>query len=214
MKKVLLLGDSIRLGYQEYVQENLKDLVEVYWPQDSCRYAQHTLRWVHTWKENEKFPDELDVVHWNVGLWDVLRIFDDGTFTSPEFYGELIKRLYNRLRMLFPKAKQIFATSTSVVEEEYQYPYKRFNADIEKFNKIAIETLVPLGVAINDLYALTKGISKECRSDMTHFYTEDGIKAVGGQVVDSICRALGVSYIITKTAEASVPQLSEELVGK
>lgn len=31
MKKVLLLGDSIRMGYDEYVKELLKDTCEVYY---------------------------------------------------------------------------------------------------------------------------------------------------------------------------------------
>ena len=31
MKKVLLLGDSIRMGYDEYVKELLQDTCEVYY---------------------------------------------------------------------------------------------------------------------------------------------------------------------------------------
>ena len=214
MKKVLLCGDSIKFGYQGYVTGTLEGVAEVYALTENVRFAQHFLRWIHEWKTNENIPEDIDLVHWNVGLWDVLRIMGDDTFTTPEFYGELLKRLQNRLRLLFPNAKQVFALSTCVVEEGYQPPFQRYNKDIELFNEIAVKTLVPLGVEINDLNSLTKDVPKECRSDMTHFYTEEGIKIVGGQVVKSICDCLNIPFEINEKADASVPQLSKELVGR
>jgi hypothetical protein len=214
MKKIFLLGDSIRFGYQNYVMDSFKDVAEVYGAQESCRFAQHMLRWVHEWKQKENIPTDIDLVHWNVGLWDVLRIMDDGVFTPPEMYRELIKRLHNRLSQIFPNAKQVFALSTNVLEEKYEPPYQRYNKDIELLNEIAIETLAPLGVQINDLYTFTKGLPANCRSDMTHFYTEDGIKAVGGQVIKAICEALDMPFTIDKEVNAVVPQLSQELVGR
>jgi hypothetical protein len=213
MKKVLLCGDSIRFGYQSYVSGALDGVVEVFAPSDSCRYAQHMLRWIHEWKDNEQIPDDIDLVHWNVGLWDVLRIMGDDTFTSPTFYCELLKRLQHRLCVLFPKAKQVFALSTSVLEERYKPPYQRYNKDIESFNELAIETLLPLGVEINDLYSITKNAPKECRSDVTHFYTEQGILLVGGQVVRKICETLNVEESLLKEGSAIVPSLSKEIVG-
>ena len=213
MKKILLLGDSIRLGYDGYVKTALADVAETYFPKENCAFAQYSYRWLHVWKENEGSPNDIDLVHWNVGLWDVLRSFGEDTFTSPEYYGEMIKRLQKRIAFLFPNAKQIFATSTSVVEIGYEPPYQRFNSDIEKFNTIAIETLTPLGVGINDLYTLTKGLPESCRSDMTHFYTEQGIKAVGNQVVKSICEVLQVPFTINQKEEVLVPKFSKEVVG-
>jgi hypothetical protein len=53
-------------------------------------------------------------VHWNNGLWDVLRLFGDEPFTEINYYGESLKRIYKRIRFLFPNAKIIFALSTSV----------------------------------------------------------------------------------------------------
>lgn len=213
MKKIILLGDSIRMGYQNYVRDTLTGVAEVYAPQDSSRFAQHMLRFVYDWKVKEHYPDDVDLVHWNVGLWDVIRIFDE-VLTPPEFYAEMLVRLERRLQQLFPKAKQIFALSTSVVEEAYVPPYQRYNADIEKYNRIAVETLAPLGVEFNDLYTLTKNLPNTFRSDMTHFYTENGIKAVGEQVIKSICQNLGIPFTIEKEVKAVIPQLSQEQVGR
>ena len=155
----------------------------------------------------------MDLVHWNVGLWDVLRIFGEDTFTSPEYYGEMLRRIKKHISMLFPNAKQIFATSTSVVESGYEPPYQRFNSDIEKFNAIAIETLAPLGVGINDLYTLTKSAPSSCRSDMNHFYTMDGIRLLGEKVVKTICENLEIPLSEVKDVSAKIPNISKELMG-
>ncbi len=212
MKKLLLLGDSIRLGYENYVKEALLGEVETYSPKENCAFAQYLFRWLHVWKEKEGYPDDIDVVHWNVGAWDSLHIFEEDTFTSLEYYGEMLKRLHKRIRFLFPNAKQIFATNTSVIEEGYEPPYQRYNADIEKFNKIAIETLSPLGVKINDLYSLTKSAPNSCRSDVTHFNTEDGIRLIGGKVLRVICEELEIP-VYKEDVSVSVPTLSKQLMG-
>lgn len=214
MKKILLLGDSIRLGYDTYVKNALQTVAEVYFPPENCAFAQYTLRWVNEWKQKVGYPDDMDLVHWNVGLWDVLRILDDDTFTSPEYYGETLKRLHKRLRVLFPKAKQVFALSTSVVEELYEPPYQRRNADIERFNKIAVETLSPLGVTINDLYSITKDAPSCCRSDMTHFYTTEGIRLIGQRVLQEICTQLDIPSTEVNAVDVVIPKLTEKLVGR
>lgn len=214
MKKIILFGDSIRLGYERYVTDSLAGVAEVYKAKDTCAFSQYMLRWVNEWKRKEEYPDDIDLVHWNVGLWDVLRILGDGTFTTPEYYGETLKRLEKRLRVLFPKAKQTFALSTSVVEEAYEPPYQRYNADIEAFNRIAVETLSPLGVAINDLYTITKDAPDSCRSDMTHFYTPDGIKLIGDKVLQAICTELDISRLQLKDVSAEVPSISKEIIGR
>ncbi|MBQ1848734.1 MAG: hypothetical protein II135_12080 [Clostridia bacterium] len=63
MKRVLLLGDSIRMGYDEYVKELLKDEFEVIYDEfDNGRFAAYTL-----WQANQFFKNhgKFDVVHWN-----------------------------------------------------------------------------------------------------------------------------------------------------
>ena len=67
-KKVLLIGDSIRMGYDKYVKNYLADSCDVYSPEDNCRFAQYILRHLCDWK-NGFNPDDLDLIHWNVGLW-------------------------------------------------------------------------------------------------------------------------------------------------
>ena len=213
MKKIILFGDSIRLGYERYVQDTFDGVAKVYKAKETCAFSQFMLRWVIEWKRKENYPDDIDLVHWNVGLWDVLRIMGEDTFTTPEYYAYTLERLEKRLRVLFPKAKQVFALSTSVIEEHYEPPYQRYNEDIERFNQIAIKTLTPLGVKINDLYSLTKNAPLSCRSDMTHFYTSDGIKLLGERVTRTICETLDIPLTEIKDVAAEVPFIAKEIIG-
>ncbi len=47
MKKVVLIGDSVRLGYDKYVKDALKGSAEVLYPQENCRFAEYVLRYAH-----------------------------------------------------------------------------------------------------------------------------------------------------------------------
>ena len=102
MKKVLLIGDSIRQGYDKYVKQALSDSCEVYFPKDNCRFAQFVLRHLSDWKRVLDLGDDVDAVHWNAGLWDTLVQYEDGCLTPPEVYEAFIDRICRRIRVLFP----------------------------------------------------------------------------------------------------------------
>ena len=191
MKKVILIGDSIRMGYDKYVLESLEESAEVYYPSENCKFAQYILRMLGGWKN--KWPEDIDLVHWNAGLWDVIELYGDGPLTPIEYYAQMIKRVDKRLRLFFPNAKIIFATSTAVIEAGNTADHFRSNANIEAYNQAAIEALKDTDTIINDLYALTKDAPEEWHSDRTHYKTPKAIQAIGGQVVDVICKELEIS---------------------
>lgn len=213
-KRIVLIGDSVCIGYREYVKKRFNGVADVFFPQANCAFAQNVLRYLNIWKDEDGLPGDADAVHFNAGLWDVLRIYGDETLTSPEYYGELILRIFKRIKLLFPTAKIIFATSTSVVESGYAPPYQRYNADIERFNEVAKSVLKPLGVAIDDLYAVTENPAEnsECRSDCTHFNTESGVKLLGEAVINSICNSLEISVSGLTETRANVTTVSEKIL--
>ena len=194
MKKILLIGDSIRMGYCEYVKESLSDSAVVYYPPENCKFAVNVLRFMKEWKVSKRcnWPTDMDAVVFNAGLWDVLRVQDGEMLSTIEYYTYIIKRLGKVIKELFPVAKLIFATTTAIVEEN---SHKRFNKDIEEFNAAAIDVLSPLGVEILDLYEITKKVPADSslRSDETHFNTDKGRQLIGGAVVDYLCAAIGIS---------------------
>ncbi len=196
MKKVLLIGDSIRMGYDKYVKETLKDTCKVYYPNDNCRFAQYVLRHIHDWKQELSLDKDLDLIHWNVGLWDTLELFEDGCLTPPDYYGYFIEKICKRIKTIFPKAKVIFATSTPILEERFTAPHfsMRKNADIDHYNKIAKEIALKNGFVINDLYSLVENVPIDYYSDMTHLYTPAGTELLTNAVVKIICETLEIQY--------------------
>ena len=105
MKKIVLIGDSIRMGYDKYVKKALDGEAEVYYPDENCRFAEYVLRYAHEWKNNLGWPTDADLVHWNAGLWDALELFGDEPLTTIDYYEHALKRIDKRLRFLFPKAR-------------------------------------------------------------------------------------------------------------
>ena len=123
MKKILILGDSIRQGYDKYVKMAFQDVAEVYYPSDNCRFSAYIVRHLIDWKKQLECGDDVDLVHWNAGLWDDLVMQDGDHHTPIEMYKYYIDRVCKIIKLLFPKAKMIFATSTPVQEELFM---KRF----------------------------------------------------------------------------------------
>ena len=198
MKKIVLIGDSIRKGYDEFTKEALSGVAEVYYPEENCRFAEYVLRNAHEWKQNGGWGDDVDLVHWNAGLWDALELFGDVPLTSLAYYEEAIARIDKRLRMLFPKAKMVFATSTNVNEAKAHPDFYRHNSTIEEYNKAAMRALAGTDTVINDLYTLTKDIPVAYRSDWVHFYTPEGTRFVGDRVLSVICKLLCIDPIDVK----------------
>ena len=179
MKKIVLIGDSIRMiGYGKPVAERLSPEYEVWQPDDNCRFATYTLRGMWDWQEGIRGAD---VIHWNNGLWDVCELFGDGAFTPKEEYVETMLRI---ARLLKERASiVIFATTTPVRPDN---SHNR-NEVIEEYNKALVPRLMEMGVVINDLYTpISKDLYKFISDDKIHL-SEEGI-LLASDMVESVIR--------------------------
>lgn len=192
MKKILLIGDSIRQGYDKYVKMAFDGVAKVYYPEENCRFAAYVARNLHEWKWRLEIPDDLDLIHWNAGLWDDLVLLDGEHLTPLPIYEYYIERVCKMIAILFPTAKVIFATSTPIQEELFT-TCKRYNADTRRYNAAAVEIATKHGHKINDLYAITENVPKSYYSDLAHLYTKDGAKLHTEKVVSAIEEALGIT---------------------
>ena len=152
-------------------------------------------------------------MHWNAGLWDVIRILGDEPLTPLCAYENFIGRIDKRLRTIFPNAKIVFATSTAIYEAGYTGTFKRLNKDIEQYNQAALSVLAKTDTHIDDLYEITKDIDDSCRSDMTHFNTENGAKTVGGAVVRYLCSILGIEESELSASKAEEAKIDADIMG-
>ena len=192
MKNLLLVGDSIRVGYDKSVEKSLEGMANVYYPEENCRFASYLLRYIHEYKGLVK-DGHVDVLHWNAGLWDCLRLFEEDPHTPIEVYAYYIDRICVRIKKIFPEAKVIFATSTSVISEKMDITSKRYNEEIEAYNAAAVEVVKKHGFEVDDLYAVSTTLTEEAHSDAVHYYTAPGTKAFTEQVLSCVAPALGIT---------------------
>ncbi len=166
MKKVMLIGDSIRMGYQARVAELLGDRAVVTGPKENCRFSAYTLFYLADWVTD----DDFDVIQWNNGQWDTCHMPDGHPHTSMATYLELQERIAVLLRK---KTKRlIFATTTPVWPQQFTSGavHPRRSEDICAYNSAAVDLLGKFDVEINDLHSVIAGdlerfISSE---DMVH----------------------------------------------
>ncbi len=193
VKNIYLIGDSIRFGsvggkgspgYGKYVKEQLNGIYNVYAPNENCRFAQYTLRGLYDWI-NMVNPEEIDIIHWNNGLWDVMRLDGDEPLTPLNVYIDFLRRIHKKLQLLFPKAKIIFATSTPVIEGGAGKRWVRYNSEIEEYNAKATELMKELGVVVNDLYSVAQKFDESYYADWVHF-NEKGAKLLANEVINKI----------------------------
>ncbi len=196
MKNLLLIGDSIRMGYEKSVKKTLEGRANVICANDSARFAAYLLRIVHECFEGVRCND-IDVVHWNAGLWDCLRLFGEEPHTPIDLYAYYIDRVCQRIQKVFPRAKVIFATSTRVLSEKMDKDFMRSNEDIIRYNAVAVEIVKRYGFEVDDLYTVSAALPDEAHSDPTHYYTPMGTEVLTNAVLSAVLPALDITEPLT-----------------
>ncbi len=187
---VLLLGDSIRLGYCRFVKENLADIADVRYPDENCANTQTTFIRIALWAS--LFPNAADVktVLFNCGHWDVAEWDDDGRpLNSVETYTDMLTRIAAKLKKYFPNATVSFLTTTPMSPDGRPGPNPRTNEIIERYNAAAIRALSAIDIPILDLYTLFKSAPNELYYDYCHF-TEDGYRQLAETITAYIVKTL------------------------
>lgn len=166
MKKLVLFGDSIRMGYEPEVREILKDAWEVYGPPENGRFSAYTLNSIRFWVND---MPEADVVHFNCGLWDMGD--DNGfgrPFTRPAEYKENLELIIRVIRKHYPEAKIAMATTTPTRDRDQKI--------IREYNEILKRVAEEQHIPVDDLYTLFAGKEDRYLSlDNLHF-TKEGFR--------------------------------------
>lgn len=145
-KKILMLGDSRRMGYEPFVREKLMGLAEVFGPKENGRWAGYTLNSLRFWINDFPSPD---IVHWSCGLWDLGDDYGLGRpFSLPDEYESAVECTVTVLRKLFPGVIIVFGTTMPVGDQD--------PADIERYNDIMKRVAQRHGIHVDDLFGLMK----------------------------------------------------------
>lgn len=181
MKKILLVGDSIRMSYCEKVKSLFDGRAEVFYPAENCRYARFTLWGIQAWVG---LAGEPDIIHWNNGIWDASRnlSIENEHFEPIDTYKETLRRCIREFRFRAPKARIIFALTTAVGNNKESLN----NEDVDLYNEAAKSVMAEAGIEIDDLNALIKtNIPQYISSDNVHL-TPAGVDVCSAAVVKAI----------------------------
>ena len=184
MKQVVLIGDSIRLGYQAAARAALADVAEVWTPAENGGHTVNVLVNLNAWV----LTRQPDVLHVNAGLHDLKTLVRGtrDTLVPLPFYRENVGRILHWVRETSPKTRVIWAATTPVHEGRLaagQNPFLRHEKDVEAYNAAAREVCARFNVPINDLHAFIqeRGRDQSLTADGVHF-TPDAYVALGKKV--------------------------------
>ncbi len=189
LPNVLLIGDSISVGYTKPTIELLKGVANVKRAPTNCGDTERGLRSLKQWSGKT----EWDVIHFNWGLHDLCyrhpeskvqgrRDKVNGTIAVPlAQYERNLEQLVEQLKKT--GAKLIWASTTVVPEGEAG----RVLGDDIKYNAAAKRIMDRHGIVINDLHALTATFGPALFSGPgnVHF-TKDGSAKLAAQVAEAI----------------------------
>jgi len=190
VKRILLIGDSIRLGYEAHVRRALEGQAEILSPRENGGTSVNVLAHLDEWA----IAQQPDVVHLNCGLHDLRREFGADENAVPlAAYEENLERIWSRLQGE-TEAALIWATTTPVHEGRHHATkgFDRFEADVVAYNAAALRVARRHELAIDDLYAtvMSAGRDRLLLPDGVH-YTDEGYALLGAAVVAAVRPLLG-----------------------
>lgn len=183
LPRVLLIGDSISMGYTLPVRELLKGMANVHRPPTNCSSTGNGLQNLSGWLGDGKW----DVIHFNFGLHDAKLPPEGNRHAPPEVYAANLRELARQMQDT--GAKVIFATTTPVPNGGIISPTRRFGR-VDEYNDLAKRVMREKGVAINDLNAfITPRVNALQIPNDVHF-TKDGSLALAAEVARAVKAAL------------------------
>jgi acyl-CoA thioesterase-1 len=185
LPRVLLLGDSIAMGYTLPVRARLHGRANVHHPAENCGDTGRGLRRLDDWLGTGRW----DVIYFNFGLHDMKYLdaagkyvpADQGTQLIPlANYEANLRELVARLRST--GATLVFATTSPVPDGTLG----RVPHDELAYNAVARRVMRELNVRVDDLHALAVARQKEIQLPHNVHFTEAGYAALAEKVAATL----------------------------
>ena len=184
--KILLIGDSISMGYAPAVMRELSDVAEVVRIPDNGGTSANVLAHLDEWLGDTQ-PDAVSL---NCGLHDIVRERGGSACQIPLGpYEDNLRAILNGLVTAGPRA--VWVTTTPVIEDRQEaietFTHIDYNADVDAYNAGAQAIFHEAEVPIIDLHAAAIGLGLEeaLSEDGLHF-TEAAYAALGRFLADGL----------------------------
>jgi lysophospholipase L1-like esterase len=197
LPKVVLLGDSIRLGYTPSVKNQLAGGAIVVSPEPQGDDSDELLKNLEAWV----IRHQPDVVHFNCGLHDIKKSKTTGQFqVPPERYEANLRKIVGRIRNE-TKAIVLFATTTPILDDRAAKARSTADSDLldentKQYNRIARKVMKELNVPVNDLRAVVAEPATRAKlmADDGFHYTPEGYVKLGAAVAQFILKYMTVLH--------------------
>ena len=196
LPRVLLIGDSISIGYTVAVREELKGVANVHRPLTNCGPTTRGVAAIDEWLNTGGAGKKWDVIHFNWGLHDLKymgtkgqnladpKAADSAPQVPPAEYAKNLRTLVERLKKT--GATLIWRNTTPVPEGAKG----RVVGDSVKYNEIATKVMKEHDIATDDLYSLAKEKMAEIMLPANVHFKPEGSKLLGAEVAKTIKAAL------------------------
>ena len=182
LPRVLLIGDSISIGYTLPVRELLKGKANVHRIPTNGGPTKNGTANIEKWLGSGKW----DVIHFNWGIHDLKFMPDGKRQVEPEDYEKNLRALVAKMKTT--GARLIWATTTPIPDGELN-PSRKFG-QVPEYNAIAKKVMVEHAVAIDDLNAAITPRIAELQNPKDVHYKPEGSAFLAKQVAASIEAAL------------------------
>lgn len=182
LPRVLLIGDSISMGYTQPVRKLLEGKANVHRIPANGGPTKNGVANIDKWLGNSKW----DVIHFNWGIHDLKHMPDGKRQVEPADYEANLRTLVARLKKT--GAKLIWASTTPIPEGELN-PVRTFG-QVKEYNDIAAKVMTENGVTINDLNAWMTPRFEEFHKPKDLHYIDAGSEHLAKKVAEAIEAAL------------------------
>jgi lysophospholipase L1-like esterase len=182
LPRVLIIGDSISMGYTLPVRERLKEVANVHRIPQNGGPTKNGLANIERWLGSSKW----DVIHFNWGIHDLKFMPDGRRQVEPADYEANLRALV--VRMKKSGAKLIWATTTPIPKGPL-IPPREFG-EVAEYNRIAEKVMKENNVRINDLNTWITPKLGEMQKPQDVHYHDSGSDYLAEKVVEEIQAAL------------------------
>jgi len=180
--RILIIGDSISMGYTPFVTKMLEGKALVEHNAGNGGPTSNGVAHIEQWLKDGNW----DVIHFNFGLHDLKIMENEKHQVSLEDYEKNLGIIVAAMKKT--RAKLVFATTTPVPDGK-QNPI-RLTADVPRFNAAALRVMEQNKIDVDDLYGVAmKRITEIQRPNNVHF-TDPGYEELAKPVVESIWKQL------------------------
>lgn len=172
---VLIIGDSISLGYTDLVRKTLTNKANVIRIPTNGGKTANGVAHLNDWLNRKPYS----IIYFNFGIHD--------RKTAPEVYQSNLEQIVKGLKAT--GAKLIFATSTPLPLKPQE---QMDDNDIKQKNDIARQIMQENGVLVDDLYSVINANLGQYQEPNDCHLTNNGYKALGEHVAKTIEQNLPV----------------------